>query len=114
MADTFYVSITGLRVRTLWLMPRFWVHAVRTLRQIRDAEGCISADVRLIQGVHHTLSVWQSKDHMRAAIHTGAHLRAIRDFRAIATGKTFGYETDAVPHWDDVHQMWQDRGRDYG
>ena len=46
---------------------------------------------------------------MRDFIHSGAHLNAIRAFGKIATGKTFGFETDEIPDWDAVHRLWLDR-----
>lgn len=108
-----YVSITGLMIRRPWHLPRFYLHASRSFRQVRRAPGLLRADVRRINGVHHTLTVWESRSAMLDFIHSGAHRRAIRAFRGMATGKTFGFETDNPPGWDQVHALWRDRGRVY-
>ena len=50
---------------------------------------------------------------MRAFIYSGAHKKAIKAFRSIATGKTFGFETATIPGWDEVHGLWRERGREY-
>ena len=108
-----YVSITGLRRKRPWHVLRFYWHAVPSLRQARRARGNLHAAVRTMAGVHHTLTVWESEAAMRAFLYAGAHRRAIAAFPAIATGKTFGYESDTVPDWDEVHALWSERGRDY-
>jgi len=108
-----YVSITGLQIRAFWHAPMFWWHAVRSMSQARNADGNISADARSINGVHHTLSVWRDKAAMRAFLTSGAHAKAMKSFRSIATGKTLGFETNDPPSWADVHEIWRTRGRDY-
>lgn len=85
-----------------------------SMAQAKQAPGCISADARSIDGVHHTLSVWSSKADMLKFIHSDAHARAIKIFRKIATGKTFGYPANEPPGWSEVHTIWKERGRDYG
>ena len=108
-----YISITGLRLKRPWHLIRFSWHAVRSLRQAKRAPGNLRAQARTINGIRHTLSVWQSEAAMRAFVHSGAHKRAIGAFGSIATGKTFGFETDTVPDWDEVHDLWRARGREY-
>lgn len=108
-----YVSITGLRVKSPWYGPRFWWHAIRSMAQAQAAPGNISAEARSIGGVQHTLSVWESKAAMRQFLVTGAHLAAMKSFRSIATGGTFGYEAEAVPGWDEVHALWLERAAEY-
>jgi len=108
-----YVSITGLRLRGVWHFPRFMWHAGRSVSQARSAPGNISVRTGVVNGVHHTLSVWRDESSMRAFLYQGAHARAIGAFRSIATGKTFGFETDAPPSWSEVHALWEQRGKEY-
>lgn len=107
-----YVSITGLRLRRIWHAPVFWSHATRSLGQAKAAPGNISARARTIDGVHHTLSVWTDRAAMMAYLASGAHLKAMRLFPRIATGKTCGFTTDRVPDWSEVPAIWRERGRD--
>lgn len=111
MRKDVYVSITGLQVRRVWHIPSFWLHAMRSMAQARNAHGNISADARTIDGVHHTLSVWTDKDAMRAYLTAGPHLEAMRLFPNIATGKVVGYLAKQSPDWSEVHAIWQERGR---
>jgi len=111
MPEEVYVSITGLQIRRVWHIPFFWLHAMKSMVQARNAPGNISAGARTINGVHHTLSVWTGKDAMRAYLTTGPHLEAMRLFPRIATGKVVGYVAQQAPDWSEVHAIWQERGR---
>ena len=64
-------------------------------------------------GYQHTLTVWESERAMRRFLYQGAHKQAIKAFPDIATGKTFGFETDRVPSWDEVPTLWAEHGREY-
>lgn len=111
--DQVYVSITGLRVNSVWQEWRFWYHALASMAQAKRSAGIVSADARTINGVRHTLTVWESEATMRQFLYRGPHRRAIRAFPGIASGKTFGYVTDKPPGWDQVHQIWLERGKAY-
>ena len=112
-AGQLYISITGLRLKGPWHALRFWRYAIPAMRQAKQAPGNLQATAKTIAGVHHTLSVWESKAAMRAFLYAGAHKQAIKAFPIIATGKTFGFESDHVPDWDEVHRLWHEHGRDY-
>lgn len=107
-----YVSITGLSLRSRRHFFRFWWHALRAMMQAKRARGLRSAAARTIGGVHHTVTVWDDENAMRNYVRSGAHLKAVRAFHEIATGKTIGYVADAAPSWDEVHAIWASRGRE--
>lgn len=81
--------------------------------QADAAPGILFSEVRTISGVQHTLTAWESKNHMKSYVHSGAHLKALKSFRRIATGKTFGFESDRIPSWDEVHDLWNQNGKEY-
>ncbi len=112
MPESVYVSITGLRVRRFWHVPTFWRHAVASMTQARQADGCLGAAAKTINGVHHTRSIWRDRQDMLAFLGTGAHLDAMKLFSRIATGKTLGLETADIPDWDEVHRLWKTQGRE--
>ena len=107
-----YVSITGLKLRGPLKAPRFWWHAIGSMMQAKRAPGNISADARMIEGIQHTLSVWESQAAMRAYLIAGAHGKAMANFKSIATGKVVGFLTDTVPDWSEVHALWIEKGRE--
>ncbi|MCX7347302.1 MAG: hypothetical protein NTU78_16495 [Alphaproteobacteria bacterium] len=107
-----YVSITGLVLKSARHAPAFWWHALRSMAQARAAPGLIRANARVINGVHHTLTLWESENAMRAYLTTGAHRAAMKAFHGIATGRTIGYLVEIAPDWDEVHAIWQARGNE--
>jgi hypothetical protein len=113
LPPTFYVSITGLRPKGWFGFLLFWRYAIPSKMQADTAPGVLHVDVKRINGVQHTLTAWTSKQAMKDYITQGAHLRAMKVFRRIATGKTFGYESDRIPNWDEVHELWKQQGVEY-
>ena len=108
-----YVSITGLKVKSLWRYVLFFFHAVPSKIQADRAPGILQVGIRRINGIEHTLTVWESRHHMQKYVWSGAHQKAVGAFRRIATGKTIGYESSTVPTWDEVHQIWKEKGIEY-
>ena len=106
-----YISITGLKLNGPLSAPRFWWHALRSMAQARKAPGIISVDAKLIDGVHHTVTVWSDRAAMLRYLRSGAHLQAMRAFHGIATGAVTGFEAEAAPDWTDIPAIWQTRGR---
>ena len=106
-----YISITGLKLNGPLSAPRFWWHALRSMTQAQRAPGNLSAEAKRIDGIHHTLTVWNDKAAMRAYLVAGAHMQAMKAFRSVATGAVLGYEADVVPEWSEVHEIWRTRGR---
>ncbi len=80
---------------------------------MKASEGNISAGVKAIDGVQHTLTAWESERAMRRFLYQGAHKNAIKAFPDIATGKTFGFETDRVPDWGEIPALWAKHSREY-
>ncbi|MBL7964678.1 MAG: hypothetical protein JNM31_12645 [Flavobacteriales bacterium] len=111
---TFHLSITGLRVKPgLLNRIRFQYHAVRSYRQAQKADGLLHVAVRRVNGVEHTVTAWRDREAMLAFVRSGRHLRAMKVFHHIATGATFGFTTDHLPDWQDIHALWKERGVAY-
>lgn len=106
-----YVSLTGLKPKTILHAPRFWWHAIRSMQQAQRAPGNLSVAARTIDGTHHTLSLWSDRAAMRAYLGAGAHRAAMRASRSIGTGAVYGYEGDAAPDWADVPALLRAHGR---
>ncbi|MEO0586422.1 MAG: hypothetical protein AAF078_02170 [Planctomycetota bacterium] len=110
---TVWVSITGLTFRRPWSFLPFLWYAIPSKMQADKAPGNLRADVRTIDGVRHTLSVWTDRDAMLAFAFSGTHKRAIAAFGRFFAGKTYGYETTDVPDWPQARALWEEHGRDY-
>jgi hypothetical protein len=108
-----YISITGLKPKGALGFFRFWLLAVPSFRQAQNAKGNLFCSVKRIQGQQCTLTAWESRDIMLEFMRSGAHLKAMKQFHKIASGKTYGYESTAVPNWTEAFNMLQDKGKAY-
>ena len=108
-----YVSITGLTPKGLLGTLRFWVLAVPSFRQAQRAPGNLFCEVRRIQNYQCTLTAWTSRDAMLDYLRSGTHLKAMKAFKQIATGKSFGYESASLPNWNEAFAVLLEKGRNH-
>jgi hypothetical protein len=113
----YYVSITGLKLKSIWYYPKFVYYTSRAMKNAKIANGNISANGSYRNGVLHTLSVWKDKRSMTQYLVAGAHADAmkINDDISLPNGtKVYGHETDHIPTWEEAIQMWQEKGTRHG
>ena len=110
--EKFYVSITGLRLRARRSMFRFWWHTIRSMAQARRAHGNVKAEARIVDGVHHTLSIWVDEGARRAFLLSGSHRQAMRAFRSIGSGRVLGFYTLHPPDWEVGLRRWRSEARE--
>lgn len=108
-----WISITGLRLKRFWYLPVFLRYALPSLRQAESAPGCLLAEAKRINGVFHTVTVWNSREETRAFAGSGIHKKAVKVFSRFFTGHILGYEATEVPTWPEAHRSCLDRGRIY-
>jgi hypothetical protein len=63
-------------------------------------------EVRYIQGVHHTLTIWTDEIAMRAFLVNGAQREAMKVYRRIGTGHPLGFTAHRPPDWEAALQRW--------
>jgi len=107
-----YVSMTGFRPNNMARLPLFWWRTIRSLRQARRAPGNVAVRVRIVEGVYHTMTAWSDLASMRGFVTSGAHLAAMKDFRKLGTGRTYGCSCDEMPDWDSMYRLWTLHGRE--
>jgi heme-degrading monooxygenase HmoA len=109
-----YISITGLTlIDGLKSKILFFWYSYHSYKQAQKASGNVSISINKINNVYHTLSVWQKEADMRDFLYSGHHKKAIMAFRTIANGKTFGFESNEIPSWKKVQQLWEEKGKTY-
>ena len=113
----YYVSITGLQVKSVWHFPRFGYYASQAMQQAQGASGNISANGNYMNGVHHTLSVWKDRQSMSRFMASGAHAKAMQISDEVSnpgSTKVYGYETDVIPTWQEAIALWDEHGKRHG
>ena len=107
-----WVSVTGLALKSWLRYPQFMMYAVPSLVQAQSSPGNIFTDAKDVGTIHHTLTVWENRDHMLKFLRQGEHVKAMKVSRTAGKyGKVFGYESDSVPTWEEALQIWAEKGR---
>jgi hypothetical protein len=108
-----YVSITALKPKGFLGYMKFWSLAIPTFRQAQTAKGNLYRAVKRVNGYQCTITAWENREIMLEFMRSGAHLKAMKAFHSIATGKTYGYESDAIPTWDEAFAIIESKGKSY-
>jgi len=108
-----YVSLTGLKPKGFFAYIRFWLLAIPAFRQAQTAEGNLHCDVKKVHEYQCTITAWESRELMTEFLRSGVHLKAMKVFSSIATGKSFGYESDTVPEWEEAFSLLQEKGKNH-
>ncbi len=108
-----HISITGLKPKGILSYFRFWTLAIPSFRQAQTAKGNLFCEVKRVNGFQCTLTAWENKEFMFDFMRSGTHLRAMKSFHKIATGKTFGFESDKIPSWEEAFALLEEKGKNY-
>ena len=108
-----YISITGLKPKGFFSFLKFWFLAIPSFRQAEKSNGNIHTSTKQMHGYQCTVSAWESREVMLEFMRSGAHLKAMKAFHSIATGRTYGYESETIPNWDEAYTLLQEKGKDY-
>ena len=108
----YYISITGIELKSFWHLPKFSMYARRSMMQADRSPGIIEARGNYCGGVHHTLTVWKDRDSMLAYVRSGDHKEAMSISKEMGSFvKVCGYETTDIPPWDVARQIWEEKGK---
>jgi len=109
------VSITRLRVRSLWYMPLFLLHAMRTALQAQRAAGIVQVETRFEKSyVVWTKTVWQDEALMKQYRGSGAHQAAMRLLSELCSEASYARWQQADPNpptWEAAHRRLLGEGK---
>jgi hypothetical protein len=113
----YYVSVTGLTLKSFLYYPKFMYYAGPSSMQAQNADGNVLTRTTSVNGVQHTLTVWEDKMAMRKFMVAGAHRKAMAITSEVAVlekTKVYGYESDTIPTWDEAIEIWEKHGKLHG
>ena len=87
--------------------------AIPSFNQAQSAKGNLHSEVKKMHGYQCTLTAWESRELMMQFMRSGAHLKAMKAFSSIATGKSYGYESEMVPDWENAFTMLLEKGKNH-
>lgn len=108
-----FVSVTRLRLRSIWHLPRFIALTIPAQLQARRSPGFLAADyLRDHHLAFWTKTAWRDESSMRDFMTTGAHRKAmpaLKDMCDEASGAS--WTQDALPSWQEAHSRLQESAR---
>ncbi|MEM8849307.1 MAG: hypothetical protein AAGE03_04650 [Pseudomonadota bacterium] len=107
-----HLVITGITLRSPFYKPLFLFHAIRSLQQAAAHPGNRHADQRVIDGIHHTATLWTDVAASRDYGTTGPHRQAVSVFAKIGTGKVYHGTADQVPDWPEMRRLYDAAAQD--
>ncbi len=110
-----FVSLTRLRIRSVWFMPGFMLHALRTQRQVERAGGFkTGALLPDRQWTFWTMTAWDSQASMRAYMTSGAHKQAMPKLMHWCDEASVAHWEQAeaeLPSWTEADRRMRETGR---
>lgn len=109
------ISITRLRVRSIYYMPVFLLHAMRTMSQAQKTEGVLGVETRFEKtNVVWTKTVWNDESTMKKYRGSGAHQIAMRMLSELCNEASVArwQQLDAcLPTWEEAHRRMLNEGK---
>lgn len=110
-----FISVTRLRIRSVWFMPRFALHAINSQRQCRQAQGFLGGSLLPDRKLTFwTMTLWQDQAAMRAYMAAGAHLKAMPKLQKWCDEASVVHWTQddsTPPSWEEADQRMRTLGR---
>ncbi len=102
------VSVTRLRLRSVWYLPGFFYYAIRSATEAKHARGNRHVSTARTNGlVFWTVTLWESPEAMRAFRNAGAHVRAMPKLAAWCDEATYVHweqEHNEPPQWNEMYE----------
>ena len=109
------VSITRLRVRSIFYLPLFLLHAMRTTMQAQKSEGIAGVETRFEKNnVVWTKTVWNDETQMKKYRGSGAHqiaMRMLSEMCSEASVARWQQEGTELPTWEEAHRRMLTEGK---
>jgi hypothetical protein len=110
-----FVSLTRLRVRSLFYMLPFAWRAFRSVRQTERASGFLGGKaLQEARNTFWTMTAWENESAMNAFRTSGAHRAAMPKLLGWCDEASVAHwvqETTELPTWAEAHQRMMKEGR---
>ena len=110
-----FISVTRLRIRSVFYLPQFIWHAFRSQRQAERSRGFLAGRLMREKGnAFWTLTAWDDRAAMSAYRGTGAHMKAMPkllnwcDEASVGNWEQPGAD---LPSWAEAHRRMVAEGR---
>jgi len=110
-----FISLTRLRIRSFRFLPQFSLHALRALRQVKNAPGFQSGALLVDRKwTFWTMTAWDSQESMRAYMTSGSHKTAMPHLLHWCDEASVAHWTQpepTLPTWPEADRRMREGGR---
>jgi hypothetical protein len=110
-----FVSLTRLRLRSVWYLPAFMIHAMRSSNQLAKRSKFIKGKTLLDRHlVFWTLTLWHNEADMRAYRNMDAHKKAMPKLQHWCDEASVAHwtqEGNEFPSWTEAWERMRSSGR---
>jgi hypothetical protein len=110
-----FVSVTRLKIRSLWFMPAFVVYALRSARQAEKSAGFLGgALMRDNWQAFWTITVWSDAKAMETYRSSGMHRKAMPRLMNWCDEASLAHwvqDAEDVPSWPEAYRRLVNEGR---
>jgi hypothetical protein len=111
----YFVSVTRLRVRSLFFLPRFFLANEASIKSLRKINGFISGKELVDKGlVFWTVTLWETSEAMKHFRNNDPHKTAMRNLPHWCNEGAYVHwtqEEDVIPQWPVLHQKLLESGK---
>lgn len=105
-----FISLTYIKVKSIWKVPLFMKHVSQINRQIARAEGVLETRLKGGLSKNYTITAWKNKEAMLNFRNNDAHLEAMKATRHISDEYTScHYEADILPRWEETVRILHEK-----
>lgn len=110
-----FISVTRLRVRSIFYLPQFFWHTFKSQKQAKRAHGMLGGRLLLeSRWTFWTMTAWESEAAMRAFRSSGAHMKAmpkLLDWCDEASYAHWEQESAELPSWAEGRRRMVAEGK---
>ena len=106
------VSITSIRLRSLWKFFSLSWHGLQISRQTRNQKGFLKLRNTGFGYMHYTLTLWETPEDLKAFARSGAHLESMKKSAELATEiRIWSYPAEKLPSWAEARKILHENGK---
>ena len=106
------ITITSLRLSSIWKFFRLSQLALRILKQTKTQKGFLRIKTTGFGYDHYTMSAWETENDMENFARSGAHKDAMKESKAVSSEiGIYTYSSDHLPDWKEAKRELRKNGK---
>lgn len=101
-----FISITELRCKNIFKLPKFINHSIKSTNQVRLSNGLIDSIIWTKGFNGYTITAWDNQESMKVFRNSGVHKIAMRDIRKLSNRyRSTHFEAEQIPSKEEAYMI---------